>query len=525
MSDSRRDANPTAFDAMERQATSAYLAGDSDTAEALWTRAHNEYLEGNSVPRAARCIFWLVLDLFNRREWARGNGWLTRGLHQLEPEGECAELGLLLALVSRNQLRSGEMAAAERSATQASELARRFQDSDLHVFSRLALALVHARRSEAKEAASLFDEIMVGVTVDKVSPIAVGVVYCAVIDACRSLFDLGRAREWTHALDRWVSAQENTVAFRGKCLVHRAEILRQSGDWSEALAEAERACAWCNGHENSFRFPSGAAFYELGEVHRLRGNVEAATEAYRRANEYGQSPEPGLALLQFSEGKLALATASIRRLLAERQGGASRPDILLAAVEILIAAGDTASAGVAVDELSRLQDQFPAPALRALCAHATGALCLAGGDLPMASRRLREAWTLWQQLEVPYQAARVRVLLGQVCRQLGDDVTAKFEFDAARRFFERVSAHLDVARVTDLEGRGKTDTHTLSARERQVIALVATGKTNREIARELSISQRTVDRHVSNILLKLSLPSRSAATAYAYQHDLIGRTG
>jgi DNA-binding CsgD family transcriptional regulator len=390
----------------------------------------------------------------------------------------------------------------------------------------LTRAVVHARRGETREAASLFDEIMVGVTVDNVSPIAVGVVYCAVIDACRSLFDLSRAREWTTALDRWCSTQPHIVAFRGKCLVHRSEILRLSGAWSEALVEAERACAWSGAHESSFRYPAGAAFYELGEIHRLRGHVEAATDAYRQASEHGEAPEPGVTLLQFAQGNREIAATSIRRLLHERQGIVSRAEVLRAAVEILTAVGDLDMARVAVDELSRIAERSPAPAMRAFAAHATGTMRLAEGDLSAALPSLREAWTLWQELEVPYQAARVRVLLGQACQQLGDHVAAEFEFDGARQFFLRVSAQPDVDLVDTLrQTKSKVETPVLSSREREVIELVATGKTNREIARQLSISERTVDRHVSNILLKLNLPTRSAATAYAYRQGLIGRTG
>lgn len=527
MTDSRgKGAVAPQVDDLERQATAAYLGGNDDATEALWIRAHNECLRNDDLPRAARCMFWLVLDLFNRREWARGNGWLARGLHLLEPVNESAALGLLLILAARNHLRLGDVDAAALTAIRASELARQFNDPELNVFTRMTLALVHTRRGQSREAASLFDEIMISVTVDQVSPITVGVVYCAVIEACRSLFDLSRAREWTAALDRWCSTQPQMVAFRGKCLVHRSEVLRLSGAWSEALAEAERACVWAGPHESSFRYPAGAAFYELAEIHRLRGDVEEATAAYRSASEHGQAPEPGLTLLQFDQGKRDLAATAIRRLLDERQGNVSRADILHAAVEILTAVDDLATASLAVEELSKMAQQFPAPAVRAFAAHATGAMCLAEGDLAPALRSLREAWMLWQELEVPYQAARVRVLLGQACQQLGDHVAAEFEFDGARQFFQRVSARPDLERVDALrQAARKSDTSVLSAREQQVIALVATGKTNREIARQLSISERTVDRHVSNILLKLNLPTRSAATAYAYEHDLIGRTG
>ena len=447
-------------------------------------------------------------------------------MHALEPVGDSPALGLLLVLSSRNLLRLGDTDAAAIAAARANEIASRFDDPELNVFSRMALALVHARRGQPAAAAPLFDEIMVGVTVDDVSPIAVGVVYCAVIDACRSQFDLSRAREWTTALDRWCATQPQMVAFRGKCLVHRTEILRLSGAWPEALAEAERACAWSGAHENSFRYPAGAAFYELAELHRLRGDVEKATAAYRSASEHGQSPEPGLTLLLFAEGKRDAATTSIRRLMSERQGSVSRAEVLLAAVEILTAVDDVAAARAASDELSRMREQTPAPALRAFAAHAAGSVYLAEGDVGAALNHLREAWMVWQELQAPYPAARVRVLLGEACQQSGDQVAAAFEFDAARQFFQRVSAQPDVDRVDRLRRQsGKTDVPSLSAREVQVIRLLATGKTNREIARQLSISERTVDRHVSNILLKLNLPTRSAATAYAYQHDLVTRAG
>lgn len=514
------------IDDLERAATSACLRGADEETEGLWISAHNESLRRGDLPRAARCIYWLVLDLFNRREWARGNGWLARGLELLEPVGECAPLGLLLVLMSRNHLREGDTDAAAQAANRAFELARRFGDPDLAVFSRMSLALVHTRRGELREAATLFDQIMIGVTVDSVSPVAVGVVYCAVIDACRSLFDLGRAREWTTALDRWCSSRPNVVAFRGKCLVHRSEILRLSGAWPQALAEAEQACEWSGAHQNSFRYPAGAAFYELGELHRLRGDAAEATEAYRRAGAHGQLPEPGRSLLQFAQGNRDDAAAAIRRLLAERQGSVSRAEVLLAAAEILPAIDDLTTARLAADELSRMHEQIPAPALHALAAHAAGAVSLAAGDVPGALRRLREAWMLWQELEMPYQAARVRMLIGQACQRSGDIVAAQFEFDGARQFFERVSAQPDIELVDRLrQSPVSRDTNVLSNRERQVIELLATGITNREIARQLSISERTVDRHVSNILLKLNVSTRSAATAYAFQHDLVARTG
>jgi DNA-binding CsgD family transcriptional regulator len=514
---------PLSADDCERSAICAYLIGEDESSAEQWARVHNDHLRAGRIERAARCVFWLTLDLFNRGDWARANGWLARGLHLLEERGiDCPEHGLLLVLASRNFLKQGELTAAADSAARATELAAQFDDPELAVFSRQGSALVKARLGRFPEAAALFDEIMVAVTVDDVSPIGVGVVYCAVIDACQSLFDISRAREWTTALGRWCAEQPDLVAFRGTCLVHRAEIMRRSGDWSHALLEAEQARAWSDTHINSFKYPAGAAYYELGEIHRLRGDFDAAEIAYRRASEHGRRPEPGLPLLQLARGKQDLAATSIRRLLSEQQGDRVRAGILPAAVHILLATRDVDAARAAAGELAEIANRFDAAALRAFSAHATGAVQLAEGDTLAALATLRQAWMLWQELRAPYEAATVRVLLGLACRQLGDHTGAELDFDAARVVFERLSATPDVARIDDLRvAKRNLGAWQLSNRELQVIELVAQGKTNRAIARELSISERTVDRHVSNILLKLELPSRSAATAYAYEHHLL----
>lgn len=513
---------PRNIEALEREAVASYLSGADEASEELWTRAHTEWLRRGDIERAARCVFWLVLDLFNRGEWARGSGWLSRGFHLLDPPRNSASLALLSVLASRNHLKLGDLGAAENAVTTAFDAASELDDPELAIFSRLGLGLVKVQRGEFAEAVALFDEIMVGVTVDSVSPIAVGVVYCAGIDVCRSLFDLSRAREWTAALGRWCSAQPNLVAYRGKCLVHRSEIMRFSGDWSDALVEAKQACAWTDAHPNSFKYPVGAAFYELAELHRLRGNLPAAEAAYRRASENGRVPEPGLTLLRLAQGEAENAEAAIRRLLKEGQNEVVRVAVLQAAVEVLIAASDLEGAHSAADELARIAQRYETPALRALSRHATGAVFFAEGDIDSALTRLREAWTLWQELDAPYEAARVRLLLGQICQQLGDDAAAELEFDTALRVFRRLDAEPDVARVDTLRSQpaGKR-AGALTSRELQVIELVAKGQTNRAIASELSISERTVDRHVSNILLKLNLPSRAAATAYAFQNHLI----
>jgi ATP/maltotriose-dependent transcriptional regulator MalT len=513
------DAAPLGPDDLERLAASAFLIGRDAPYVPLWVRAHQECLRAGETARAARFAFWISLDLLVAGELAQGGGWLARAQRLLdEADLDCAERGLLAALLARLAIREGRAEDAREAARRSLEIAERFDDPDLRVFARLIVAQMRAATGQAAEATTLFDEVMVAVTVGDASPIAVGVAYCAVIGGCHQLFDVARAREWTAALSGWCNKQPDLVQFRGECLVHRAEIMRLSGAWTQAIAEAERACAVLARTGARSAQLLGAACYELGEARRVRGDLEGAEESYRQASVHGRSPEPGMALLRLAQGRPGAAQTAIRRLLEQTQARRARVDVLAACVEIALAVRDLPGARAAAEELTALASTLGAPFLRALAAQSVGDVLLAEGDARGSLPMLREAWMTWQELDAPYLAARVRVQLGLACRALGDDDAAALELDSARRVFVRMDALADVARVDALTPRGAP---VLTRREVEVIGLVARGKTNRAIASELAISERTVDRHVSNILMKLALPTRSAATGYAYEHGLV----
>jgi ATP/maltotriose-dependent transcriptional regulator MalT len=264
------------------------------------------------------------------------------------------------------------------------------------------------------------------------------------------------------------------------------------------------------------------AWYQMAELHRLRGDFGVAEECYRHANETGQSPQPGLAQLRLAQGQLDAAEPSIRRVLQEAEGGLIRARVLPAYVEIVLQAGDVTAARAGADELSAIAIDLKAPLLLALASHAQGAVLLAEGDAPAALTTLRSAWKAWRDLEVPHAAARARVLIGLACRQLGDADSAEMEFDAARQAFQQLESTPDVVHLDALAAAGPpTDAGGLTGREMEVLALVATGKTNREISEDLVISEKTVARHLANIFIKLDVSSRAAATSYAYRHDLV----
>jgi len=374
---------------LEMMATAAYLIGNDEASETAWTRAY-EWLRTRDRRRAARCAFWLVLQLLAIGDWARGGGWLSTAERLLDEDAECPERGLLLVLVARTYAKRGDLDAASDAFTRVAALARTSDDPELRAFSLLARAQATARRGGSAAAMGLFDEAMVAVTTDPLSPISAGVIYCAVIEACYDILDVGRAREWTAALSRWCADQPDLLPFRGHCLVYRAETMRLSGDWSGAIAQARQVCAIASQpasepgapvplDHRTRAYPIGAAFYEMAEIHRMRGEFGDAEEAYRQAHLYGRSPEPGLALLRLAQGRVDAAEAAIRRIDSQRQKWVVRAGMLSASVDIMLAAQVRPAARDAADELAVLAEGMPAPYLCALSAQASGAILLADG--------------------------------------------------------------------------------------------------------------------------------------------------
>jgi DNA-binding CsgD family transcriptional regulator len=505
---------------LELLATAAHLLGRVEDCLRALQRAQRLHAGAGASRRAARCAFWLAFHLGSRGELAQAGGWLARANRLLEHEPrDCAERGYLLLPLAVQHIEADDNTAAQQVSAQAAARGRHAGDADLVALALHVQGRALVRLGRVSEAMAAFDEAMVAVVSSEVSAVVVGTVYCSMLEACQEILEWRRAREWTEALTAWCGRQPDMVTYSGRCLVHRAEILHLHGAWAESVEEARRAGERLAHAADSYA--TGAAYYRQAEVYRVLGDLTAAEDAYQQAGRWGRQPQPGLALLRLGQGRNDAVQAAIRRVVAETTDSLGRAKLLPALVEIMLAVGDVRVARDAAGELTEIAGRYETQALRAVADHARGAVLLAEGDARAAVVALRGAWQAWRELEAPYEAARVRVLVGLGCRALGDEETA-MELDAARGVFAQLGAAPDLARLATLDRRdGAPGGHGLTARELQVLRLVAAGKTNHAIATNLVLAEKTVDRHVSNIYTKLGVSSRAAATAYAYQHRLL----
>jgi DNA-binding CsgD family transcriptional regulator/tetratricopeptide (TPR) repeat protein len=510
---------------LEQLAVSSYLIGDDDGCAAAWEAAHLRHVDAGNRPDAARCSFWLAFCLMLRGHMAQAGGWLGRTEAIIGDDLDCSSRGYVLIPALLGALESGDATAALDFAVRAGEIAIEFGDADLGAFAGLGEGQALIAVGESMAGTARFDEVMLAVSRGEVGPIASGVVYCAVILECMQIFDLRRAAEWTDVLYAWCEDQPELVPYRGQCLVHRSQLLQAEGDWHQAVTTVDAACRRL---ANPPHPALGLAQYQVAELHRLAGSFDDAAVAYAQASASGQEPMPGMALLALVRGDVEAAATGIRSALQEMTQRMRRPSLLAAAVEIFRDANDLAAARAAADELIEISAGSASDVLKAMADQAIGAVTLSEGDPATSLSRLRSARSAWTRLNMPYEAAGASVLLGLGYVSLGDQTSAGLEFENARVAFDALGARPDLDRLRLLEARsglvppasdgGRSG---LSNREVEILTHVASGQTNREIAAALTISQHTVGRHLENIFAKLGVSSRAAATAYAYEHDLL----
>lgn len=499
---------------LERLAVSAYLVGRNAESDHAWQLAQRRHFDEGDVEGAIRCAFWLGFRLVNAFERTEANALIAR-LERLVTAVPYDSLGhaRLDYLTGLRCAFEGDYGSSAADLGRAATTATRHGDEELAALARLSLGRVRIFLGEIRAGVRLLDDAMHVVGSEPISPIAVGDSYCTAIDACHDLYDVRRGQAWTDGLGRWCDQQPDLVPFAGVCQVHRAEFLQLKGAWVEAMAQAGLAMKRL---DRPFRqLAYGAAVYQQGELHRLLGEFDKAEACYRGASAAGRDPQPGLALLRLRQGRTGDAAQAIDRALSEAGGPGDRSPLLAAHVEIMIASDRLAEAKAAASELADVATSLESPMLAAAARRAAGWVRLAEDDARGALADLRRAGDGFRELEAPYEVACTALLIGTARAALGDAEGAALELEAARATYERLGARPDLSRVPGQTGSG------LTARELQVLRLVAQGATNRSIGATLGLSERTVDRHVSNIFTKLGVSSRAAATATAYQSELI----
>jgi ATP/maltotriose-dependent transcriptional regulator MalT len=505
---------PLHADDLERYAEAAQILGRGDEAIQLLRRAFNSRIAAGERDRAITSAFWLFQALILNAEFSRASGWAAQVRRSIPDVNH----GWLLFTQAYFLIASAEFDQAAQLLARAAEDGSRRGETDLLAFATTVWGRALIKAGRLPEGLSRLDEAMVPVAELKTSPRATSMLYCSAIATCHEAREFGRAREWTHALGAWLDSLPRLGgAYFGNCRIYRAYLMCLRGSWQEALEEVAFVCDDLSGDYG--QLVAGHAHYRLAEIHRLLGNPEAEA-GYRRAAELGGPTQPGLSLLRLTQGEVDKAVLGIRRALAETPAQLDRLDLLTAAVTIMLAAGDIDSARQATAELAGIAAVYPTAGVQAELAAARGAVALSEGDPAAALPLLRSASRGWREIDVPHAVATVSVLLGLACRAVGDEDAAQLELESARSTFVRLGARPDLQRAEELLRPAEVP-GPLSAREIEVLRLVAVGKTNHAIATELFVSERTVHRHVSNIFDKLGVRSRAAAASYAIQHHLV----
>jgi DNA-binding NarL/FixJ family response regulator len=462
---------------------------------------------------AADCALRLSLLWVVRGDVPVGTAWLSRARRVIAGLPRGVLHGYLLYLDQALDLDlTGDADAAEAAAGQIAELADELGDPTLRSFALALRGMAAVRRGGTREGFSDLDEAMLPVVAGQVDALWSGDLYCTVVHLCDELGDLARMRAWTESMARWAEPQGRTFMYAHVTRVHELQLLVAEGSWEVVEAELGAHSADLVGAHG---WLAGEGYYTLGEVRRLRGDAAGAASAYATARSLGHDALPGAALLVRDRGRPADALAALRVGLADatRLG---RARMLLAAVDLALAEGEPGYARTLVAELEDTAAWFGTPGLRARADQGRATLLMAEGRPADATPLLERAAEVYREQRHRYAIASVHEALSHAHRAAGDADRADAAAATALAIYRRLGAAPDVTRLVT----GRDRPNGLTDREVEVLTAVAAGATNREVAIALVISEKTVGRHLANIFTKIDVRTRTAAAAWAREHDL-----
>jgi ATP/maltotriose-dependent transcriptional regulator MalT len=508
---------PLSPEDLESLADAAWWIGRTDESLARSEDAYHQHLAAGRAAHAARLAIEVGFLWLLRGEETVGSGWVRRAARQLADLPEGPEHGYLHYLDAQAALDDGDLERAVEVSRSIQRIAARHDDVTLGAIGLVLEGSAQVKAGHVDEGLALLDEAMLPVRAGRVAPSWAGNLYCHLMSLFFELADLRRARDWTDATERWCDQHSNAAMFAGICRVHRAQLLHLQGAWDDAERQATQVCRDL-ADMNLAVVAEGR--YQIAELRRLRGDLDGAEQAYQQAHDLGREPQPGLALLRLAQGRTAAASTAIRAALATVDASLQRVPLLSAQVEISAATGTPEAASIASQaaaELARVADTYGTAGLIAAARHAAGVAHLVADEADRAIPLLRDARGRWLDLGAPREAAHARARLGEAYAAVGDAEAAERESSAGRQVLEELGAIGDLqAMAGSRAGAAGGLPGGLTRREAEVLACMAAGRSNRQIAATLSISERTVERHLSNIFVKLGVASRTEAAAFAF---------
>ncbi|MGD8808161.1 MAG: hypothetical protein PVG24_01080, partial [Gammaproteobacteria bacterium] len=435
---------------LEQFAEACQSAGSAGDVELLLERAVAAFSARGDAAGAARSALYLAEAAFESARLAVARGWLNRARHFLMDCDAGWEHGYEAYLSARIAVATGDAEGAVQHGSRSLALGEQIGSESIEALARMYLGYGEIARGNFERGIGFVDEAAAAALSEEIAPRIRGIVYCGLIWLCCNRGDWQRASQWGDSFERWCD-REGKMRFTGLCQLHRAEVLSISGEASDAEKEIRIACDQLAAYSP---FAAGDAFRILGDLHRVRGELESADAAYRRAHNLGWDPQPGLALLLAERGEPEAAISGLLRAVDDSNWALRQRRGLLLATLAKIAArhGYREHALSAIDELDNHRELWESEHHNAAVAEARAELAALEGNTRDAATSLREAIASWQAAKANLNQAACRFRLAQLLADEGDVAGARFELDAAKSCFDVMQAPARAATCAQLGG-------------------------------------------------------------------------
>ena len=494
-------------DDLDALAVAAWQLGRGKESVRVTERVFTQ-LARTDPPSAAMKAVELGLAWFTRGDLNIAQAWMNRARRLLDGTPVGPTNGYLAYLDALMVMQDAEALAVRVQTLR--DICSRIDTPALTALCHVAEALAAIGEARMTEAFALLDEAMLPVLAGQVPLDWAGDIYCVVLNQCHYLADLPRMRAWTQSMERWCADFAASDTYGGVCDVHRLQLLAATDDYRQLQA---RLVAASQALEDVNSWAAGEGYYQLGEVLRLQGDADGAFAAFARARTLGVDPQPGEALLRCGLGDGQTAWTDLRVALADHDR-VGRMQMLRGAVEVALARNDLDEADQYCHELEDGAKVFGTPGFRAWAAHARGAILVKRGEHADALAVLESALREYRIQRSRYETAQVYEWMALAHRALGDEDVAAADAATAQSIYDQLG--VEPAGIC-----GSASPAGLTKRELEILTAIARGATNRQVAQQIFISEKTVARHLANIYAKLGVSSRTAAADWARQHNLL----